>query len=230
MSAKMNRAKKILVLGDSLTFGRPKYQITYDDTWPGLIETAGFKVFHRGTGGADSTAVLNEARHLYVYTIDEVSNLQLPFDLCLIQVGIVDCAPRIFPRKLNRIIGLFPGGGKLVTRLSRFGSLVRLVGKPWVSLKKFEKNILTIYDICSELATKVVFIEIAKPAHYLIDNSGDFSNVVHEYNSVLRNVLDDNYLPVFETEDLGNLLLPDGHHLTKDGHKRIADKILDFIQ
>lgn len=225
----MNRPKKVLVLGDSLTFGRPKYEINNDDTWPSLIEASGVRVFHRGRGGADSSAVLAEARHLYGFMVDGVSNRQPPFDLCLIQVGIVDCSPRLLSRKLNRIISFFPGGGRVVARLSRFGPLIRLAGKPWVGLKKFEKNVINILHVSSKLATDVVFIEIAKPAHFLIDNCGDFSGVVNQYNSVLRNESNDGFLPVFTNLDLGGLLLPDGHHLTKDGHKRIADQILNHL-
>lgn len=225
----MSRRKKILVLGDSLTFGRPKYQINNDDTWPGLIEASGFRVFHRGMGGASSKSVLAEARHLYGYMIDGVCNRQPPFDLCFIQVGIVDCTPRLLSRKLHRIIGFFPGGGRVVAGLSRFGPLIRLVGKPWVGLGEFERNVINILDLCSKLAADVVFIEIANPAHFLIDNCGDFSGVVHQYNSVLRDASNDGYLPCFKNLDLGDLLLPDGHHLTKDGHKRIADQILNHL-
>jgi len=221
--------KKILVLGDSLTFGRPKYQIYNEDTWPGLLEAAGHRVYQRGKGGAGSIAVLNEARHLYGYMVDGVSNLQPPFDFCFIQAGIVDCTPRLFSKNFFRIIGLLPSGGRITSGLSRAGSLVRLTGKPWVSLKKFEKNINNILDLCSQLATRVVFIEIAKPAHFLINNCGDFSSLVVQYNLVLRNVSNGSYLPVFDEKDIDSLLLPDGHHLTKAGHKRVADKILSII-
>jgi len=217
--------KKILVLGDSLTFGRPKYQIFNEDTWPSLIEAAGHRICHRGKGGADSLAVLNEARHLYGYMVDGISSKRPPFDLCVVQVGIVDCTPRLFTRKLSYIIGLFPGGAEMVSRLSRLGFLVRLIGKPWVSLAKFEKNITNILGICSQLATRVVFIEIARPAHFLIDNCGDFSSTVDQYNLVMRDASKDSYLPIYDNKDSGDLLLPDGHHLTKDGHKKIADNI-----
>lgn len=228
-SVSLTEQKKVLVLGDSLTFGRPKYHISNDDTWPSQIEASGFRVFHRGMGGASSKSVLDEARHLYGYMIDEVSNRQPPFDLCFIQVGIVDYTPRLLSQKLHRVIGVFPGGGRVVAALSRFGPLIRLVGKPWVSLVEFQRNVMNILDLCSKLAADVVFIEIAKPAHFLIDNCGDFSGVVHQYNSVLRDASNDGYLPVFENLDLGDLLLPDGHHLTKDGHKRIAQQILNYL-
>ena len=95
-------------------------------------------------------------------------------ELCLFQVGIVDWAPKVFSRKLDHIIGLFLCFGRVVARLSRFGSLIRLVGKPWACLKKFEKNILAIRDVCSQPATKVIFVEIAKPDHFLIDNCVTF--------------------------------------------------------
>ena len=97
-----------------------------------------------------------------------------------------------------------------------------------MNIGKFEENVRKIQKVGSQLATKVVFIEIAKPAHFLIDNCGDFSDVVDNYNTVLKKISKEGYLCVFGDVQMDKLLLPDGHHLTKDGHKKIADKILDL--
>lgn len=221
-------AKRFLVLGDSLTFGRPSHQIYSEDTWPGLIEAAGHRVFHRGRGSSDSTAVLAEVTHLHAYMIGNINDMGKPFDICLIQVGIVDCTPRLCSRRLCGIFRLFPGGSRMAARLSRVGSLVQLIGSPWVSLVKFEQNVFSIFEVSSQLATKVVFIEIAKPARNLINNCGDFSLVVERYNKVLKK-LRNNFLPVYSNIEVAGLFLPDGHHLTKDGHQHIAKRILSHL-
>lgn len=220
--------KKVLILGDSLTFGRPKYQVWNKDTWPALIEREGYNIFHRGKGGADSRSVLSEAVHLDNYMIDSVG-IKQPFDICIIQVGIVDCTPRLVSRKVERIITLIPIIKTVFAKLGRIRSLVEFIGTPWVSIIDFEKNCINIFETCSRLATRVIFIEIAKPAHFLIHNCGDYSENVTIYNDTLRGISKDIYLSIYDDVNLDAQLLPDGHHLTKIGHQNVANKILAII-
>ena len=152
-----------------------------------------------------------------------------PFEICILQVGIVDCTPRPFSKRLTRVISLFYGGKKLIDRLSRHQQFLKLFGKPWISLEKFENNILEIFKISSKISSKIIFIEISKPVHYLLENCGNFSSIVSDYNSVIKKTFSNGYLEVYQGIDSELLILPDGHHLTKLGHKIIANKILSVI-
>ena len=104
------------------------------------------------------------------------------------------------------------------------------MGRAWVGLRDFEQNISNITQVASKLAKKVVFIEIAKPRHFLAKNCGDFSNVVDQYNDVLKSNHGGFFLSIFDDVDLDNQLLQDGHHLTRSGHQNLADKIIKTIQ
>lgn len=130
--------KRSLILGDSLTFGRPKYQIRYQETWPGLLEENGHKIFHRGRGRADSGAVSREASQLCEYMTDGSSNNPL-FDFCFIQVGIVDCTPRLLPRRVEHIAKRLHTCRDLVVWLHRKRWLMQYVGRPWVNRSNFKK-------------------------------------------------------------------------------------------
>lgn len=220
--------KRVLIVGDSLTFGSPKYDIWFKDSWPGLIEKNGISIFHRGKGGADSRLILNEIRHLNGYLTDGIAD-NPPFDACIIQVGIVDCTPRLLPKIIWSLIRLLPIGRQLVDTLSKKSWLLQIIGNPWVGLKYFEKNISNILDVAKQLAHNVIFIEIAKPAHFLIENCGDFSGVVDQYNNILKKIPEGIFLPVFDGVDLGMQLLPDGHHLTKIGHQNVAKKLSELF-
>lgn len=222
--------KKVLVVGDSLTFGRPKYEIFQKDTWPGLLESRGYDVWHRGSGGSTSKDVLSEIRQLHNYLVGD-ENIDPPMDIFLIQVGIVDCTPRLLPKRVISLLQFLPFGSYFVRKLNRSQFLVSYFGKPWVSLEEFEQNFREIVHLASRLASRVFIIEIAQPIHCLIENCGDFSNQVYFYNRVLRNLDNVIFIDVYGDRDLrkADLFLEDGHHLTKVGHKRIANQILNII-
>lgn len=152
-----------------------------------------------------------------------------PFDLCVVQVGIVDRTPRLFSRRVGRLVGRFRVGSRLVNMLRRIRWQLKSVGKPWVSLGQFERNVIGIKNITSQLAACVCFIEIAKPAHHLVDNCGYYSGVIQEYAAVLKEILGCGYMAAYEGVDLQNQLLPDGHHVAVEGHKKIAEKTLKLL-
>ena len=180
---------KVLLLGDSLTFGRPKYEIWYENTWAGIIEKYGFSTFHRGLRGGTSVSVLNEIKLIYDYFNGGIISAT-KFDFCIIQVGIVDCTPRLLPRGIQFILeNFFPYGSSISSWLNRRSKLINYFGKPWVNQFKFEQNIKKINKFASKIATKVFFIQIAKPENFLKINCGDFSKIVNNYNAILKKYL-----------------------------------------
>lgn len=225
----MTAGNRLLVLGDSLTFGRPKYQVYYDDTWPGLLQASGFNVFHRGRGGADILSVLSEAKSLEGYMAPAIPNSHKPFDYCIVQVGIVDLTPRIFSRKFISLSRFAPGSGWIISRLNRNRKLIELIGSSWVKPREFEAAAKQLAECCRRLADQVYFIEIARPAHNLIRNCGDFSIIVQKYNNLLREVADSSYLSIFGAQNPELYLLPDGHHLSVEGHNLVAARFLSTI-
>lgn len=75
----------------------------------------------------------------------------------------------------------------------------------------------------------MVFIEIARLAGFLINNYEGFYGVVQQYNSVLRNTSNEDSMLVFANLYLGELPVSDAHKVTKDGHKRITEQILNCL-
>ena len=79
-------------------------------------------------------------------------------------------------------------------------------------------------------AKKTIFIEIARPAHYLIKNCGDFSETVRKYNDILRKNNDQFlFLPIYEGKPSGEFMLPDGYHLNLKGHQIANQRIQKII-
>ena len=103
---------EILVLGDSLAFGRPKYGIGRHQTWPYLLSKeldCGLQI--RAKGGATMGDVVNEAGFLNRYWFAGVKARQ--FDVAFVQAGIVDCCPRLLPRCLYGYAKRVPGFRKI---------------------------------------------------------------------------------------------------------------------
>lgn len=219
---------RVLILGDSLTFGRPKHQIYYEESWPGLLQSRGFDIFHRGRGGADAVAVLQEARHCRSYMSSMASDGYMPFKYCVVQVGIVDCTPRVFSRKFLGLSAKIPGLRKMVSSLSSKKSLVSKIGRPWVNERLFQSKLTELLKVLKTLCEVIVLIEVARPVHNLVLNCGDYSCAVAKYNEILQSLPGAYFLPVFDaTESL--YLLPDGHHLNAAGHQLIAEKLHELV-
>ena len=216
---------EILVLGDSLPFGRPNHGICRDKTWPYLLRRElNAHLCMRARGGATSIDVLGEANSLASYWFGSLQARR--FDVALVQVGIVDACPRLVPRSLYSYASRIPG----FPRLGRSKRLHQIVGRPWVSSKRFIQAIDKIDSLLNKLADRVVFIEIAMPDHYLRLNVGDFSGVISLRNSLmLSSISESRFVDCWGGVAVPQFLLPDGHHLNERGHQVVARQCLKKI-
>jgi len=214
---------EILVLGDSLAFGRPKYGICRDLTWPYLLsKRLGCDVQLRAKVGGGMIDVANEVQSLNDYWFEGLKARS--FDITFIQAGIVDCCPRLVPRRFYGYARRAPG----FCRLERSPRAHSILARPWTSESRFVKALSGIMKILPNISKASFFVEIAKPANYLIENVGDFSDVVVSYNEMLRKLAGSASLVQWQTVNSGEIhLLPDGHHLTALGHQAVAKACLD---
>lgn len=217
---------EILILGDSLPFGRPKYGICRDKTWPYLLSRRlGCGLQMRAKGGATMIDVANEAQFLNCYWFQGLEARL--FDATFIQAGIVDSCPRILPRRLYGCARRVPG----FRCLERSPSVYRLLSRPWTSERRFAEVMSDLVKILPNISRATYFLEIAMPANYLIENVGDFSDRVSTYNSLVERKAGPFSLIRWQTEKSGEIhLLPDGHHLTVVGHQAVANACLNHLQ
>ena len=216
---------EILVLGDSLTFGRPKYGICRDKTWPYLLRhELDALLCMRARGGATSADVLSEASGLASYWFGSLQARR--FDAAFVQVGIVDVSPRLVPKLLYPYASRIPG----FSRLQRSRWLHETVGRPWVSSGQFAQAIARIDKLLGRLADQVFFVEIAMPDHYLKQNVGDFSSSVSRRNLLISGCIGQSrFIPCWGGVAVPQFLLPDGHHLNEEGHQLVAKQCLEKI-
>jgi len=220
---------KILVLGDSLTFS---HNVNLELTWPSLLQKDGHCLTHRGRGGSTINKILDELTEIEDWSKGENQpDDKCPFDLCVIQVGIVDVTPRLVSRKTTFILNQLFIFKSILTKLSRSKFFLKYFGKPWVSEDEFLEKYRLLQKRVSNFAKQTIFIEIARPAHYLKENCGDFSESVKKYNNILRKKNDMSiFLNVYDNELSDQFLLKDGYHLNQLGHDLIYQNILKIIQ
>jgi hypothetical protein len=149
------------------------------------------------------------------------------FDATFIKAAIVDCCPRLVLRRFYGYARRAPG----FRRLERSPRAHRLLARPWTSARCFVKTLSSLMNILPSISKASFFIEIAKSASYLIEDVGDFSDVVVSYNEILRRLAGSTSLVQWQASNSGEIhLLPDGHHLTALGHQAVAKVCLDRYQ
>ena len=214
---------EMLVLGDSLVFGRPKYGICRDLTWPYIVsKELHFQLQVRAHGGSSIVDVAKESRFLNDYWFKGLNARR--FDVAFVQVGIVDCCPRLAPKSIYRYMKRIPGFAKLERCSIAYDS----IGRPWTSKERFHAALLDLVESLSCIAKATFFVQIANPVNHLVENVGDFSATVADYNEIIKEVVGSEFLVNWQVVDSGKMhILADGHHLTTLGHKKVGNSCLD---
>jgi len=220
----------LLILGDSLAFPRPAIDGAARDpgeSWPVLLasQVGASSFWMRAAGQSSVLDVQAEVRHLAAYLA--TGNV----DLTCVQVGIVDAAPRAYPRRLS---GFF--GSQFMRHVcrplpqkwhpSRNPLMLKLCGRPWVSHEVFARNIHALVEQLSGFSHEIFLIQVQEPGPRLTELLGEFT--VSKYNFALQDAarLSDRVHFVEYTADL----LPDGHHLTLGDQLRLCTELASLAQ
>tara|TARA_R110002050_G_scaffold97132_1_gene202062 strand:- start:12442 stop:13146 length:705 start_codon:yes stop_codon:yes gene_type:complete len=227
--------KKILCIGDSLAL--PGHLNKYEDTWFFLLKKKFqdkdfFSFFKRSL----TTEVLVKMGG-GVNGIDGYPNGAdcLEFfkpDVVILQLGIVDCAPRllslldkiiikIIPVKLkNGYIGLL----KKVKKRKRNNTLV--------SLNKFKSNINRYILRANKLNTKIIFIAISIPDERVIKKNRFISENAELYNNFLIQLAEKNdfiYITKPLIKESSKEIYEDGYHPNQQGHLEIYTRVQEIL-
>lgn len=206
--------KKILVLTASTSLPRSKPEILYyQQTWPYLF-SPDYEVFQCSKGGATSDDLRGQTFYL---------NMFQP-DIVVIQVGLVDCAPRAFSQREIAAFYYFWLTRYLVKILNKwFGKHLRNIRrKRNVSIKKYEQNIQDIKNAFTE-HTQVYALGLFPPTQDLIALNKYIGVNANKYNQVINKVFGDKYICVDDMSE--DLLMSDGQHPNQRGHKWLYDRI-----
>jgi hypothetical protein len=207
----------ILVITDSLGFPRATPEVVlYHESYIARLQAAfpNFDIVHFGHGGAT-------IEQLFKYT--SYYHQTLRPDLCFIQSGIVDCAPRALTEIELQIVKRVPLLGNWIGRLvQRNARTIRRIRKLYYTpIDKYSRYVSDFEDTFG----RVYWITMPIPSkEYEVITPGITDQVI-KYNNVLRRR---NHIT---TDDFceGDMM-SDHHHLSVEGHGKIFEKISQIIR
>lgn len=224
---------RILILGDSLPFPRPTRGQPLKLTWPSLLKDRlpQIDAYLRAHPRFTIIDVLKELGFFAESLAD--------FDAVIVQVGIVDCAPRPYPHLIAKLIEVcvsMPTFRKIEGFTHR--RLLWCYRRPWVEEAEFvsaAQHLVEMVFSCNP-RLKVIFITVAPPSRTIVELLPGIELAAGRYNAALSKIINKlaptygcRLLDPFTGADQLMFTIEDGHHLSGYGHKLIADSLVPAL-
>ena len=219
--------KRVLCIGDSL--GLPRTEMAYENTWYSILtkRLPNFEYIPRFQRAMTTNFLVKDN------SADYLENFKP--NILIMQIGIVDCAPRYLPESsiVVKIINRLPVG------------LNNLFWKFWKKTKKrtpkyanvlppnFRKNLFDFFTRCNKTGVeKVVVIKIAMPGTQMVNRNSEIINQVNHYNSIYHSLAEEFELitlidPLASGKD--DSFIEDGYHLSGRGAQLITRDLIQVL-
>ena len=227
----------ITILGDSLSMARIENGISYKDTYSYLLSEyikKDYLVLNKSKRG---NTITNQISIQNIY--DDVISTNSEY--FIIQIGIVDCAPRIISMK-EKVILRYLFSEKIQNIYIGFKSkyrrfITKYFPKTYVSLDAFKDNYIHLIEAILKQSNvkKIVVINIADTNLKNKNKSFGFENNIINYNKIIKHLslLYPDKINIIDLYSLSNLnddiLLNDGIHISKYAHVILANEIEKLI-
>lgn len=230
-----NKQDNIVILSDSLSLPRVDSDetILLRESYPYLLEKKignDMKIINRGIRFA---------------TTDLLQNFQYLFDNLLIyspktviiQMGIVDCAPRLFSPLFRSLINRIPNKIIRDSFILPFKRSRRFFTKHFqikiVDKDRFEKNLELFLSKMEEFNINVVIVNIPKTSLENNEKSFNFNKSITEYNEKINNLMSIykfNLIDIYDHSKIEDILLEDGIHYNKKGCEAVASMLYESVR
>ncbi len=155
-------------------------------------------------------------------------------DIVIIQLGIVDCAPRLMNTFDRAVMKIIPDLlKKTYIQLIKFFRK-RRIENTIVPIEQFKKNLITYLNRTNKSKSRVIFISISVPNSSFLVKNPDIIINVNKYNKILYQLAEeyDNVLitPVLNEDVYGNTIYEDGYHPNQFGHDIIFNHLLILLK
>ena len=221
-------SQRIILIGDSLLMPRPQQGLVYEDTY-GYLALKTLKDYEVIIKGKYSNDTSIQSKPDVLKTEIEILNP----DMVFIQLGIVDCAPRLFSKAEINILKKLPsflrqGIVNFLSKRRRF--FTKLFPKVYIKKVDFEKNMRNILESITACNAITAIINISRTSKENMFRSFNYENNITEYNEILFKLSREYNCQMVDlcsiVESEPSYLLPDGIHLSRQGHRRLADEIV----
>lgn len=197
--------QKILVLTDSLALPRDlPEEVLYEESWPALL-SKDFQILQSSIGGGTSYDLYKQAAYLRMYNPD----------IIIMQVGIVDCAPRALSYYENIIGNYFWISRKLLNFIiPKFGTYIRNFRRiSYCSEFDFRKNLTAIKHFFPK--SKFITLGILPASKEYELSLPNITQKINSYNNILEDIFKNEYVSLDKINE--NNIMNDFHHLNKSG-------------
>lgn len=232
--------KRIVIIGDSLSQIRFLENIQLENIYQYFLQNSLNNTYVVNYGVPSNTSrICSSTSAINNHILATNANFYI------IQLGIVDCAPRIFnkyEKKIFEFLTFFPFVGKIVQKfVSYLGKkrkfLTKVRKNVMVEIDEFEKNLKKIIDNINKTSNceKVFFINIAYPSLTVQNEYTNILDNIDKYNEIFNKLKKDYeniyIIDLYEfTKSNQDALLADGMHINEVGHSFIAKEILSLIE
>lgn len=227
----MSINKKIMVITDSVSM--PRNEVPYENTWISRLKESmpDFDIMDRSARGSTSTRLVTEGGA----GVDLLESY-MP-GLVILQLGMAECAPRLFKKKgfeaffLNHIIPK-----KYI--LNYINYVKRTRGRnpniTNVSPEQYRLNLINFAERCRKNNAILLIVSILKPSSLYLFKSPKVKKNIDLYNSITREIADkfSNIKiidPVAEIDDIDSICL-DELHINIEGHNIYFEKIYEALR
>lgn len=239
----LNTELKIMtILGDSLALVRPEENITEKDIYPYKIQSHLYReVYVISKAIKNNSSTIENSLSGLVYHQQAASA-----SYAAIGLGIVDCSPRLFSKKMKSFLGCMskiPLIKKIVHRYIAHKSEHRLrytqkKRQTETSVTKYRENMQSIVDKIKlyNPIEHIFLLTIAAPGPYLMVRSWGIEENIQRFNDVLHKIANNesNLISIVDvyqyTKQHPDFILADGHHISIEVHDYIAKSIVEKIE
>jgi lysophospholipase L1-like esterase len=233
----------LAIYGDSLSLPRHDLQVRREDTYAELIAARLGEAGRRVMLYNRSLAGLPIGRMLEHFTADVWYFGPLKHATCIIQLGIVDCAPRPVNSRAKARIDRLPSviRGRIVAAIRRLRPTLIEHGlfTRETSEADFRTRLAQLVHLAADNFGGVVVVNIC-PNHPNIDaRSPKMRESIEAYNRIIAAVVADAGKPAVKLADVfsaisadgidGRVNPVDGHHISVAGHRTYADVVAQAI-
>lgn len=214
--------KKILVLTDSLSLPRAKPEtLELQETWPSVLESTHPGRFTRvAIGGATLTDLFKQASNYYK---------SINPDVLIVQSGIVDCVPRGYSKLELELIRKTSIGRHLFFKMIGTDRMRKLRKVNYTPLELFRKTAGQLYD--HFINTRIIWVGIAPATAEYEKQLPGITESIRKYNAVLKGMEAEGKIEFVDTALMPQSgLMSDHHHLNREGHTWVAERLKDLLQ
>jgi len=219
--------KKVIIIGDSIGMHNIEDGLDFDYTYANRLNNSlkDCLVYFRNRRGNTSRQQI-KLQHIH----DDISCF--PNSLFIMQLGIVDCAPRVLGKYESIFLSLLPD---FLTRpikyfISKYRFLLtKSLKRTYIGQDEFDSNIKKIlYEIKRIGSTAIVLSIIAN--NELENKSFGIRQNIKNYNAILKEKsIECNFIFLdlaITSEDFQS----DGIHLKSSGQEKIFDQVLRVLK